>query len=82
MVISEGHVRHDGLSRVQGALSSSELLEGDVLLLRSGSQRDGGRPRAAEGHQMSGYGHHNRTQAAEEKLLVFMSGNVHAQVLT
>lgn len=58
MVISEGHVRHDGLSWVQGALSSSELLEDDFLLVRPGPQRDDGGPRAAEGHRMYGYGYH------------------------
>lgn len=56
--MSEGHVRHDGLPGVQGAQSGSELLEGHFLLVRPGPQRDGGGPRAAEGHRIYGYGHH------------------------
>lgn len=59
MVVSEGYVRYDGLSWVQGALSGSELLEDDVLLVRPGPQRDGGAPWAAEGHRIYGYGHHS-----------------------
>lgn len=54
-MISEGHVRHDGLSWVQRTLPGSECLEVNVRHIRPGPQRHGGGPRAPESHRLSGY---------------------------